>query len=205
MHVWGPRDNSGIYAEVDGRIIFFKPITVKLKNIEDGIPHADLEGAISVRDEQDGIQLSLYSDTNGDGKYDADDRGLANKYSETSGKFHRRPSYTPGGIQKARMVEEATASAYYTEIGKSYSGDTHADWVVCKYLQTGNHWFRVDHTTGHFVFGAVPGDTAPSRITLATGDVEVVDPSRGVILRSPSGSRWRVKVDDSGNLSTSPA
>lgn len=37
---------------------------------------------------------------------------------------------------------------------------------------------------------------------VAARDYEVTDPSYGVILTSPDGSRWRLKVDDSGALST---
>lgn len=33
-------------------------------------------------------------------------------------------------------------------------------------------------------------------------DVEITDSTRGIILTSPDSSRWRVTVDDSGNLTT---
>lgn len=33
-------------------------------------------------------------------------------------------------------------------------------------------------------------------------DIEVTDPTKGIILRSPDNSRWRITVDNSGNLTT---
>jgi hypothetical protein len=36
----------------------------------------------------------------------------------------------------------------------------------------------------------------------ATGDVEVTDATKGIILKSPNGSRWRITVNNSGVLST---
>lgn len=34
------------------------------------------------------------------------------------------------------------------------------------------------------------------------GDIEITDASKGVILKSPNGTRWRVQVTDNGNLTT---
>jgi len=38
--------------------------------------------------------------------------------------------------------------------------------------------------------------------TLTTHDVEVTDSTKGIILRSPNGSRWRITVDNDGNLTS---
>lgn len=47
------------------------------------------------------------------------------------------------------------------------------------------------------------GTTSPgSKLEVDGGDVEVDDSSRGLILRSPDGSRWRVQVNNSGDLTT---
>lgn len=35
-----------------------------------------------------------------------------------------------------------------------------------------------------------------------TGDIEITDSTKGIILNSPGGARYRIKVDDAGNLST---
>lgn len=37
-----------------------------------------------------------------------------------------------------------------------------------------------------------------------TGDVELTDATKGIILKSPNGARWRVTVSDSGTLVTTP-
>ena len=38
--------------------------------------------------------------------------------------------------------------------------------------------------------------------TNVNGDVEVTESANGVILKSPNGTRYRITVDDSGNLTT---
>jgi len=49
------------------------------------------------------------------------------------------------------------------------------------------------------------GTSTPlSTLEVATGDIEVTNPVNGLILRSPSGIRWRVTVDDNGVLTTTP-
>jgi len=47
------------------------------------------------------------------------------------------------------------------------------------------------------------GTNAPaSKLEVDGGDIEVDDSASGLILRSPNGTRYRVKVDNSGNLTT---
>jgi hypothetical protein len=41
-----------------------------------------------------------------------------------------------------------------------------------------------------------------SKLEVDGGDIEVDDSGRGVILRSPDGNRWRVRVDNAGELNT---
>jgi hypothetical protein len=36
----------------------------------------------------------------------------------------------------------------------------------------------------------------------ASGDIEVTDSASGIILKSPNGTRWRIIIDDSGELTT---
>jgi hypothetical protein len=46
------------------------------------------------------------------------------------------------------------------------------------------------------------GTTSPaSKLEVDGGDIEVDDSASGLILRSPDGTRYRIKVDNSGNLS----
>lgn len=47
------------------------------------------------------------------------------------------------------------------------------------------------------------GTTGPaSKLEVDGGDIEVDDSASGLILRAPNGTRYRVKVDNSGNLTT---
>ena len=40
---------------------------------------------------------------------------------------------------------------------------------------------------------------------VGTSDIEITDSSKGIILKSPGGTRYRVTVDNSGNLVVTPA
>jgi hypothetical protein len=45
------------------------------------------------------------------------------------------------------------------------------------------------------------GTTAPNaKLQVTNGDVYVENPSRGIILKSPNGTCWRVTIDDTGNF-----
>lgn len=44
--------------------------------------------------------------------------------------------------------------------------------------------------------------TPASKLEVDGGDIEVDDSASGLILRSPNGTRYRIKVDNSGNLTT---
>ena len=47
------------------------------------------------------------------------------------------------------------------------------------------------------------GTTSPaSKLEVDGGDIEIDDSASGLILRSPNGTRYRVQVDNSGNLTT---
>ena len=41
-----------------------------------------------------------------------------------------------------------------------------------------------------------------SKLDVSGGDIETSTASKGLILKSPNGTRYRVTVDNSGNLST---
>ena len=55
---------------------------------------------------------------------------------------------------------------------------------------------------GSFSFsgGGFSGDTVGNLTT--SGDIEITDTAKGVILKSPGGTRYRIKVADDGTLST---
>ena len=72
-------------------------------------------------------------------------------------------------------------------------------------LWTGNA--RLTTSTGKVTVRNA-GNTADASVqsadvTASTGDVEVSTVAKGLILKSPNGTRWRVSVDDAGNLTRS--
>jgi hypothetical protein len=64
-----------------------------------------------------------------------------------------------------------------------------------------------DTAASRFVLGSdIYGAPARSRLEVRDqGDLELPTPGAGIVLRSPSGKRWRVSVDDEGRLQTRPA
>ena len=66
---------------------------------------------------------------------------------------------------------------------------------------------KLDTTGNCFLIGSTKlgiGTDAPvSKLSVAGGDIEVQTIASGLILKSPNGTRYRITVDNSGNLSTS--
>lgn len=73
--------------------------------------------------------------------------------------------------------------------------------------------FKINHASGGVTSGAnhlvvkegdvgVGTSSPASKLGVSGGDVEVEDIASGVILKSPDGTRWRVTVDNSGNIQT---
>jgi len=108
-----------------------------------------------------------------------------------------------------------------TPLIRCESNESQNSFIEFKGDGTGNEWFvgRMD-TSNEDSFGigrtgvafdvwinsngAIGvGTTSPSsRLEVDGGDIEVDDSSRGLILRSPDGERWRVQVNNSGSLTT---
>jgi hypothetical protein len=79
-----------------------------------------------------------------------------------------------------------------TNFGLEYDGIT---------FQTGSEPFTPERMriTGTGLVGI--GTTAPkSKLQVTDGDVYVDNPNRGIILKSPNGSCWRITMDDAGNF-----
>ena len=71
----------------------------------------------------------------------------------------------------------------------------------------GNTNVKLDTAGKCFIIGSTElgiGTDAPfSKLSVAGGDIEVETIASGLILKSPNGTRYRITVDNSGNLSTS--
>ncbi len=59
-----------------------------------------------------------------------------------------------------------------------------------------------DMLSGGSEYGVVPSIDIVARNITATGDFETSTASSGLFLTSPNGTRYRLTVDDSGNLTT---
>ncbi len=58
---------------------------------------------------------------------------------------------------------------------------------------------------GSASFGNGTFNISTAGITTVSNDVEVTDTTKGFILKSPNGTRFRISVDNGGNLGTNPA
>ena len=50
-----------------------------------------------------------------------------------------------------------------------------------------------------------PKVSSSSRLTLYGGDIELDEATRGIILKSPNGTKYKVTVDNAGNLAVTAA
>ena len=46
------------------------------------------------------------------------------------------------------------------------------------------------------------GNETTNSIVLNGGDLEITDPNKNIIIKSPNGSRWKIEIDNSGVIST---
>jgi len=76
-------------------------------------------------------------------------------------------------------------------------GTTSTDGNI-RFVTNGTDAMRIDENQNVGI-----GVTSPSsKLEVDGGDIEIDDAASGLILRSPNGTRYRIKVDNSGNLST---
>ena len=77
-------------------------------------------------------------------------------------------------------------------------GTTSTDGNI-RFITNGTDVVRIDENQNVGI-----GVTSPaSKLEVDGGDIEIDDSARGLILRSPNGTRYRITVDNAGNLSTS--
>ena len=76
-------------------------------------------------------------------------------------------------------------------------GTTSTDGNI-KFVTNGTDAMRIDENQNVGIGVISPA----SKLEVDGGDIEIDDAASGLILRSPNGTRYRIKVDNSGNLST---
>ena len=77
-------------------------------------------------------------------------------------------------------------------------GTTSTDGNI-RFITNGTDVMRIDENQNVGI-----GVTTPaSKLEVDGGDIEIDDSASGLILRSPNGTRYRITVDNAGNLSTS--
>lgn len=69
------------------------------------------------------------------------------------------------------------------------------------YAGNGSKWTAnsnsIDYSNGSVGIGT---ENPKAKLEVADGDVYVTDPTKGIILKSPNGTCFRVTIDDSGNF-----
>ena len=120
--------------------------------------------------------------------------------------------YTPVGAGGIEARLKATDSGTTTEHGIALvPGTTTSDIMTSEPLTFYANSNMDTHsatgfsgnigTNGKWNISDTYSATPPSELSVK-GDVEVTESANGVILKSPNGTRYRITVDDSGNLTT---
>ena len=98
-------------------------------------------------------------------------------------------------------------AAPYVSIKTTQTGTP--DWKIYNSYNSVGDFAIVGGSSGGNKFNIQPngnvgiGTTSPaSKLTVTGGDAEVTGSDKGLILESPNGTRYRIKVDNSGNLTT---
>lgn len=105
---------------------------------------------------------------------------------------------------KNSTAGSGTSSVVF-ETGMGYASSWNLD-ASNKLHYTSNHYAasptKVVTISGFNNHVGIGQENPASRLTVTGGDAEVTGSSNGLILESPDGTRYRVKVDNSGNLTT---
>ncbi len=98
-------------------------------------------------------------------------------------------------------------AAPYVSIKTTQTGTP--DWKIYNSYNSVGDFAIVGGSSGGNKFNIQPngnvgiGTTSPaSKLTVTGGDAEVTGSDKGLILESPNGTRYRIQVDNSGNLTT---
>ena len=99
-----------------------------------------------------------------------------------------------GGTPAASFTVQSAASIIATVAAQGTSGAVTVT-TNCSTASLGG--FSFNSNSGNIGIGT---NSAPSKLTIGGGDVNIQDVGSGIILKSPDGSCWRVTIDNNGTL-----
>jgi hypothetical protein len=101
------------------------------------------------------------------------------------------------GADDARMYFRASDQSNRFTIETDFDGSSTNDILGFRSVNTDN--ILTLKGNGNVGIGTI---SPASKLEVDGGDIEVDDSASGLILRSPNGTRYRIQVDNSGNLTT---
>ncbi len=122
--------------------------------------------------------------------------------------------HTPTGSSNGRLIKflepaGIEVGSIRSQVGPDGGGDPgitiETDDLYKTHFRVGQglfEWKMYEGSTSTFekAMWLAPKVSSVSRLTLYGGDIELDEASRGVILKSPNGTRYKLTVDNAGNL-----
>ena len=141
--------------------------------------------------------------------------GAYAQYSLTTGSNNAAAGayaqYAPAGVTANATTTGNRQTSIGTEAGQSVSTQL-SDITTVGYRATAGADYGTAIGSGanaahlrSVALGSTTATTASDQVMVGPRDIEISDATRGVILRSPSGTRYRVTVTDAGTLTVSAA
>ena len=119
--------------------------------------------------------------------------------------------YAPAGVTANATTTGNRQTSIGTEAGQSVSTQL-SDITTVGYRATAGADYGTAIGSGanaahlrSVALGSTTATTASDQVMVGPRDIEISDATRGVILRSPNGTRYRVTVTDAGTLTVSAA
>ena len=141
--------------------------------------------------------------------------GTYAQYSLTTGSSNTAvgmyAQYSPAGVTANATTTGNRQTSIGTEAGQSVSTQL-SDITTVGYRATAGADYGTAIGSGanaahlrSVALGSTTATTASDQVMVGPRDIEISDATRGVILRSPNGTRYRVTVTDAGTLTVSAA
>jgi hypothetical protein len=203
--------------------------TVDLSGLQDGVNDADADPANEIQDiSLNGTDLTITSgstvDLSGLGSTSpwtdiSNNVSLDDHFVSITQNTPGTALYIEGGLQPLRVrdVRGAGSEFSFNEYGETiwkYGLNEYARIDInggpagyLELMDVGTTRIYLNSGGNSYINGGNVGigtATPTSKLEVDNGDVEVVDSANGVILRSPNGTRYRITIDNAGNLTTTP-